>query len=271
VTKTLNPKTGSLVVVGTGIMLAGQITVEAKNEIVAADRVIAKTNNAVSFRWLQGLNPRIDLLDDLYDPAVPRDRSYRAMAARILDAVRCGERVCAVFYGHPGVFVDPGHAAIREAREAGYPARMLPGISAEDCLVADLGIDPGRNGLQCFEATSFLFHDYRFDPACALVLWQIDVVGDHTLMAEQPAVGAMEALIQRLQKHYPGDHEVILYEAATIPIETPRMERTTLAALGNAQLNSGTTLYIPPRGGPKIDQTVLRALGITASQLAAGG
>jgi hypothetical protein len=33
---------------------------------------------------------------------------------------------------------------------------MLPGISAEDCLFADLGIDPGIYGCQSYEATDFL-------------------------------------------------------------------------------------------------------------------
>jgi hypothetical protein len=35
----------------------------------------------------------------------------------------------------------------------GFDAVMLPGISAEDCLFADLGIDPGMIGCQSFEAT----------------------------------------------------------------------------------------------------------------------
>ena len=33
---------------------------------------------------------------------------------------------------------------------------MLPGISAEDCLLADLGVDSAHNGLQSLEATDLL-------------------------------------------------------------------------------------------------------------------
>jgi len=33
---------------------------------------------------------------------------------------------------------------------------MLPGISTEDCLYADLGVDPGLIGSQNFEATDFI-------------------------------------------------------------------------------------------------------------------
>src|SRR2546429_6584747 len=44
----------------------------------------------------------------------------------------------------------------RQAREEGFEAEMLPAVSAEDCLFADLGVDPGDEGCQSFEATSFL-------------------------------------------------------------------------------------------------------------------
>ena len=40
---------------------------------------------------------------------------------------------------HPGVYVAPSHETVLRARAEGYPARMLPGISSEDCLFADLG------------------------------------------------------------------------------------------------------------------------------------
>jgi len=35
---------------------------------------------------------------------------------------------------------------------------MLPGISAEECLFADRGIDPAQTGACSFEATDFLVH-----------------------------------------------------------------------------------------------------------------
>src|SRR3546814_6212654 len=75
--------------------------------------------------------------------------------------VRAGKQVCAVFYGHPGVFADVPHRVVRKAREEGIPARMEPGISAEACLYADLNLDPGQRGVQSMEATHFLVHDRR--------------------------------------------------------------------------------------------------------------
>src|SRR3970282_2169154 len=102
-------------------------------------------------------------LQDCYSVGKPRYRTYREMADRILSAVRAGAQVCAAFYGHPGVFVRPSHDAIRRAPREGFPARMLPGVSAEDCLVADLGVNPGEIGSQSFEATDFLGYRRRFD------------------------------------------------------------------------------------------------------------
>jgi precorrin-2 methylase len=65
-----------------------------------------------------------------------------------MTAVREGLNVCAAFYGHPGVFVYASHQSIRLARAEGFEAQMLPGISAEDCVFADLGIDPENMGVR---------------------------------------------------------------------------------------------------------------------------
>src|SRR3546814_14706660 len=73
--------------------------------------------------------------------------------------VRAGKQVCAVFYGHPGVFADVPHRVVRWAREEGIPARMEPGISAAACLYADLNLDPGQRGVHSSEATHFPVHD----------------------------------------------------------------------------------------------------------------
>ena len=55
---------------------------------------------------------------------------------------------------------------------------MLPAISTEDTLFADLGIDIGRAGLQSYEATRFMYYKYNFDPCAGLLLWQVSVLGE---------------------------------------------------------------------------------------------
>src|SRR5207248_1433100 len=130
----------------------------------------------------------------------------------ILESVRAGRRVCAAFYGHPGVYVNAAHAAIRVAREEGFPARMLPGISGEACLYADLGVNPGDVGCQSFEATDFLAARRRFDPTSVLLLYQVGVLGESGVYRGMKARPKRLATLARmLRKHYPAKHPIVLY------------------------------------------------------------
>src|SRR5262249_24144522 len=144
---------GSLVVVGIGLMLGRHTTTETLDAIKDAEHVFHLLTNPAAEAWIQRLNSRTTPLGDCFNEGKSRTRSPAQMRARIVDAVRAGERVCAAFYGHPGVLVSPAYQAIVGARRAGCQARMLPGISAEDCLFADLTIDPRGLGWQCFEAS----------------------------------------------------------------------------------------------------------------------
>ena len=89
-----------------------------------------------------------------------------------------GARVCAVLYGHPGIFAWASHEAMARVRAAGLPARMLPAVSALDCLLADLGIDPATTGLQTYEATYFFVRRPAVDPHATLVLLQVGMLGE---------------------------------------------------------------------------------------------
>lgn len=95
----------------------------------------------------------------------------------MLREVRAGLNVVGVFYGHPGVFVNPSHRALAIARQEGYKARMLPGVSAEDCLYADLCIDPSNPGCVTYEASDFLVRERPVNIHSHLVLFQVGCVG----------------------------------------------------------------------------------------------
>jgi len=95
----------------------------------------------------------------------------------MLKEVRAGLDVVGVFYGHPGVFVSPSHRALAIAKAEGYRARMLPGVSAEDCLYADLCIDPSDPGCVTYEASDFLVRERPVNIHSHLVLFQVGCVG----------------------------------------------------------------------------------------------
>lgn len=181
----------------------------------------------------------------------------------MLAPVRNGRRVCAAFYGHPGVFVNPGHEAIRRARAEGYPARMQPAVSALDCLVADLGIDPAATGLQSYEATDFVMYRRRLDPTALLVLWQIGVVGELGY-ASEPRRESLVLVVDRLGRAYPRGHEVILYEASPFPlVADPFVQRLPFEELADARVPLLATLVVPPARKPRRDRAVTKMLGLS--------
>lgn len=239
-------KPGSLACVGIGMMLGAHLGPRARSHIEQADVVFAAVSDAVVELWMQQLRPDLRSLQPYYAEGKSRRQTYREMVEVMLAEVRAGHDVCGVFYGHPGVFAKVPHDAIVQARGEGFHARMEPGVSAEDCLYADLGIDPGRFGCQHYEASQLLFYRRRIDPAAYLVLWQVGLVGD--LECRRYATGAAhrQLLVERLRRDYPARHEVIVYEAATLPIMTPRVVRIELESLPDVELRMQSTLVIPP-------------------------
>ena len=250
---------GSLVVVGIGLMLGRHVTVEAVDAIRRAEHVFHLVTNPAAEAWVQRLNSRTTALGDCFKEGKRRDHSYSEMAQRILDAVHSGEQVCAVFYGHPGVLVSPAHQAVVGARRAGYQARMLPGISSEDCLFADLAIDPRGLGWQSFEASDFLLRRRRFDPTVALILWQVGLLGEVSVKPKMQArPERLRVLADRLAPHYPARHAAILYEAPEFPISDPVIGRVQLRRLAERPFYPKTTLYVPPRPTTTYDARVAR-------------
>jgi precorrin-6B methylase 1 len=251
---------GSLTVVGTGIQVGVHLTPEARDAIERAERVLYLAEPTIGIS-VRALNPRAQTLDSFYQPDRPRRETYAAMVEAILAPVREGEEVCAAFYGHPGMLVRPGHEAIRRARAEGFEARMLPGVSAEDCLVADLGVDPGQLGWQSYEATEFLVHRRTPDISAGLVLWQIGVVGC-TRYSPAPDRAHVSVLIEYLCRFYPPEHDAVLYEASPYPVTGHVAQRLALAQVTPDAVTPMATMYVPPAADPQPDPEMLGRLGL---------
>jgi uncharacterized protein YabN with tetrapyrrole methylase and pyrophosphatase domain len=237
---------GSLACVGLGMMLGAHLGPRARAHVEQADVVFVAASDALVELWVREMRPDARSLQSYYAEGKSRHDTYREMVAAMLEEVRAGHRVCGAFYGHPGVFAQVPHQAIAQARAAGFEASMEPGVSAEDCLYADLGIDPGSVGCQHYEANQFLFHRRVVDPSAYLVLWQVGIAGDRTCRRFASTPAHRRLLVDRLLQDYPRDHEVTVYEAATLPIGLPRMDRLPLAGLADADLGMQSTLVVPP-------------------------
>jgi precorrin-6B methylase 1 len=226
--------------------LGSHLTPLARSHIQQADVVFAGLSDGVVELWLQRMHPDVRSLQPYYREGKSRMKTYREWVELMMVEVRAGKRVCGVFYGHPGIFAWSPHKAIETARAEGYPAHMEPGISAEDCLYADLGIDPGRFGCQHFEASQLLFYERRIDNAGYVVLWQMGIVGNRSTGRFEAGPKYRELLVELLSRDYPLDHEAIIYRGATLPIEKPRIRRAALGDLHRVPLTAEETVVLPP-------------------------
>jgi hypothetical protein len=165
-----------------------------------------------------------------------------------------------VFYGHPGVFVHPSHESIRLSRALGVPSRMLPAISAEDCLFAEIGLDPGIQGCQSFEATDFMVRPRNFDTSTPLILWQIGAIGDTEALYSYSTRKGLHILTEFITPHYGGDHEVVVYEASELPIVRSKIRYVRLADLPQIEVRTLATLYVPSLSAPSVSSDMAEIL-----------
>lgn len=260
----MNERPGSLTAVGIGIRSAAQATLEAIEYIKNSECVFTLVSDPVTLYWVRTLNANAESLGHFYAEGKDRRETYREIIERVTSAVREGHSVCAVSYGHPGVAAYPFHESIRRLRDEGYPAEMLPGISSEDCLFAELGVDPTVGGCMSYEATDFLLRRRTVDPASNLILWQIGVIAEPGYKRSPEAWNrdGLGILARRLLENYSGDHEVVVYEASRFAPCAPLIERTPLANLPHAHVTTMSTLFVPPSLQSPLDEEMALRLGM---------
>ncbi|KAI0098508.1 tetrapyrrole methylase [Nemania sp. FL0031] len=239
---------GELVIVGTGLASVRQLTLEAISYIESADSVFYLVSDLCTGLFIEEHNKNTFDLHSMYETTKSRMDSYIQMAELMLRKVRLGELVVGVFYGHPGVFETP------IAREEGYKAKMLPGISAEDCLFADLGIDPATSSCVSHEASAMLLHKKAIDTSSHLIVWQPGAVGAPAMQFENKH---FLQLIDHLEEHYGASHPLINYMAGTSPMQQSIIDRHTIGAMRDPDVvktvTPASTFYIPPKDLPVHD------------------
>lgn len=252
-----------MIIVGTGIKAGLHLTAEARDAMVQVDDVLYLVADPVTESLITQIAPRAESLAGLYRTGTPRIETYDAIVEQVMARLRNNRRVCVAFYGHPCVFVYPSREMAKRARLENFAVEFQPGISAEDCLFADLNLDPARSGCQSFEATDFLVHRRIFDPRSALILWQIGIVGD---MSFDPnlsrAKHGIKVLANQLSKTYTGEHEVVVYEASQYAVCDPRIDRVALKLLPDLPLTGISTLYVPPKEPSIPDNDIMKELNL---------
>jgi tetrapyrrole methylase family protein / MazG family protein len=260
----INP---SLIVVGSGIKFISHLTVEAQAHIAAADKILYLVNEPAMQAWLSKNYTNAESLDNLYFKSNLRIDAYQEITTYILENLDRYAYVCVVIYGHPTVFAKPALDAVILARQKGYRAEILPGISAEDCLFADLLIDPGTSGCLSLEATLLLAYRKQIDISCHIILWQIGVIGTMGHAKSHNNTKGIILLTEYLKGFYGPNYEITLYKASQYAGFKPSINKVKLHQLPSIEFPTITTLYIPPAIHPNVDINMLTALGITTETL----
>jgi hypothetical protein len=111
----------------------------------------------------------------------------------------------------------------------------------------------------------------RIDTSAYLVLWQVGVAGDTSLTRFSTNAAYRQVLVDVLARDYPLDHEVIVYETATLPTHRSRIERLALGKLPHADLDMHATVVIPPTKALQPDHEIrdrLTALDSASKEIA---
>lgn len=247
-----------LIVVGSGIKSIAHLSEETKKVIQNSDKVLYLVNEDNLKEWLQTTAKDAESLDKIYFSSPKRIDAYRAITDHIVKTYSEVTNLCVVFYGHPTVFADSALDAVKQIKERGGNAVVLPAISAQDCLYSDLEIDPGNQGCFSIEATELLIYERKIDPHSHLMLWQIANIGSFS--TKQTA--KLDVLKDYLLQYYPAKQAICIYEAATLPLQEARIEWAELNDLPGIAINAISTLYIPPIKNSKLSEKYMSLLDI---------
>ncbi len=253
---------GSLIVVGSGIQVYTQITAETEKDIRVAAKLFYLLPPPWAKNWMISLNSTAESLGP-YDE-IENNQIQAQMVEKIVRAVRSGLRVCVVLYGHPSIGHGVGWQAINLARDEGFAAHMVAAVSAEDCLFAELGIDPAVAGYQSFDAVRFLLRKRQFDPQSNLVLTHL---GQITQLGTIEVVQkALVMLTQRLSDVYGIRYQATVYDASPLPDDPSRMRSLSLQDLPEVDLRPTSMLFVASLEEAPIDSDILNTLGLGAGQ-----
>ena len=250
--------------VGSGIKTISHLTYESQVMIKDADKVYYMVNEPIMKEWIQENAKKSYSLDEIYFATEKRATNYRNIEKFIIDEMQKHEFIAFVCYGHPTVFAESGLNIAKHFdtnKELNVKTVILPGVSALDCLFADMKIDPGGVGMTTYEVNDMLVYNKAIEPASHTVLWQVGMIGN----LNTPKYGAdkakLEYLKQHLLKYYDEEQDVYIYEAALYAAMPPIIKRFELQDLTEQAFTPISTVYIPPALKREKNMEAIEVLG----------
>ena len=251
-------------IVGLGVLNVDHITRETEGVIRRSNEVLYVDTGVATRTYLKTLCSRVtSLFETSYEEDGHRLNAYHRMAARVLDAAMDHPPVAFAMHGHPIVGAYAPFLIRDMARLLGLEVLVLPGVSAMDCLFAELMVDPCVAGMQMYEATDLLLRRRPLQPDVPALIWQIGCVETrlHTTRVSTPE--RFERLRSHLLRFYPPEHQATAAYSTPQPLMPSTVHRFVLQDIRKSAhlLHAGFTLYVPPvHERPVEDHELLRQM-----------
>lgn len=193
-----------LILAGFGASSALQITVEAQQMAAHVGHVLSLGLPDRLRANLERQGVTVASLDELLD----RDsfaEGYAAVAQAVLARAENDPPAMFISQGSP-LFVNAiTRYLVAEANRLEFGVRIFPGVSPVDAIVAEIGLDVGRAGLQTISASGLVARPAALNPRMPLLLLEL---------AGVPAAGesaeAYGRLVEMLLADYPENQAVTL-------------------------------------------------------------
>jgi len=243
--------TGSadITIVGLGILGIQQLTAETERALGRCNEVLFVDTGIATRAYLERHCPRVtDLYAESYAVGGARLDAYRHMAARTVEAALDHSPVVFAMSGHPLVYAYAPPLIVDLANLLALTVRVLPGISAMDCLFAELVLDPCTDGLQMYEATDLVLKRRPLQPDVPALIWQVGNLETrlHTDRRSRPE--RFHRFRDHLLRFYPPQHLITAYFATPFPLMPSTVLQFPLVEIADqaGTLHHGVTLYLPP-------------------------
>lgn len=248
-------------ILGLGILNIDHITRETERLISEVNEVLYVDTGLATGPWLEERCPHVTpLFAESYAPGDNRLSAYHHMAARVVDAALARAPVAFAMQGHPLVGVTAPRLIRLLAGALELSVSVHPGISALDCLLAELELDPVSSGIQMVEATDLLLRRRPLDPTMPLLIWQIGAIESVLYSRRISRPERFERIRSFLLRTYPATHRVSAFFVSPHPLVPTERIDFALGEFGNVaeRLHPGHTLYVPPSAvRPIVDHALL--------------
>ncbi len=228
-------------IVGLGPGPVAQLTKEAENALLTADRIFFRTCAHPAYGWLLEQGKRVVCFDRLYSlPWKSGNEVYDFMVSALLKEAELTGMVTYALPGSP-VFLEETTRLLQDkGGAAGAQVRLVHGLSFVEQALEQLNLDFGE-GLQVVLPWAHL-ESGRFTPKLALLVCQIEA---RRLPRDEVRV---DLTMEWLLRAFPADHPATLIWTDGLPsyrTETLKIKLQNLAhAYGKSKYFA--SLYVPP-------------------------